>query len=95
MGAKKGSMADPRQRQMAREGMRMRQENIRQREAAPQTSEASMFSGVERAPTQADTPVPRGGIEFAPGRARRFPAEGTPEYRMMVERLRRGSGGQR
>ena len=89
------SMADPRQRQLAREGMRMRQEGIRAREATPQTGEASMFPGVEPGAAPAGTQVPRGGIEFAPGRSRRFPEEGTPEYQMMVERMRRGPGGQR
>lgn len=86
-------MADARQRQIAREGIRMRQENIRQREAAPQTGEAAMAPNVEPGAAQVGTPVPRGGIEFAPGRARRFPAEGTAEYQMMVDRIRRMRGG--
>lgn len=93
MGAQQGNMADARQRQIAREGIRMRQENIRQREAAPQTGEAAMAPNVEPGTAQVGTPVPRGGIEFAPGRARRFPAEGTAEYQMMVDRIRRGLGG--
>jgi len=88
MGAQQGNMADPRQRQMAREGMRMRQENIRQQEAAPQTGEASMFPGVEPEPTQA-APLPsRGGIAFGPGRANRFPEPGSPEYQMVIARMR-------
>ncbi len=93
MGAQQGNMADARQRQLAREGMRMRQERIRQREAAPQTGEAAMSPGVEPGPAQVGSTAPRGGIEFAPGRANRFPSEGTPEYQMMVDRIRNRLGG--
>lgn len=92
MGAQQGNMGDPRQRQMAREGMRMRQESIRQREAAPQTGEASMFPGVEPGVAQVGTMPTRGGIEFGPGRANRFPEPGTPEYQMAIARMRGGRG---
>jgi hypothetical protein len=88
MGAKQGNMVDPRQRQMAREGMRMRQESIRQRETAPQTGEASMFPGVGPSVTQVEAMPSRGGIEFGPGRANRFPEPGSPEYQMAIARMR-------
>lgn len=90
MGAKQGNMVDPRQRQMAREGMRMRQENIRRQEAAPQTGAASMFPGVEPQSSEVGAMLPRGGIEFGPGRANRFPAPGSPEYQMAIARMRGG-----
>lgn len=88
MGAQQGGMSDPRQRQIAREGIRMRQENIRRQEAAPQTGEASMFPSVE----PGSAPVPqRAGIDFGPGRANRFPEPGTPEYQMAIARMRGGA----
>jgi hypothetical protein len=90
MGAQQGNMADARQRQMAREGMQMRQERIRQREAAPQTGEAAMAPGVEPGPSQVGAMPPMGGIEFGPGRANRFPEPGSPEYQMAVNRMRSG-----
>ena len=90
MGAQQGNMADPRQRQMAREGMRMRQENIRRQEAAPQTGKASMFPGVEPQASQVGAMPARGGIEFGPGRASRFPEPGSPEYQMAIARMRGG-----
>lgn len=88
MGAQQGGMSDPRQRQIAREGIRMRQENIRRQEAAPQTGAASMFPGVEPG-TSAVTQ--RAGIDFGPGRANRFPEPGTPEYQMAIARMRGGA----
>jgi hypothetical protein len=87
MGAKQVDISDPRQRQLAREGIRMRQENIRRQEAAPQTGAASMFPGVE--PGTAPAPT-RAGIEFGPGRANRFPEPGSPEYQMAIARMRQG-----
>lgn len=92
MGAQQGNMGDPRQRQIAREGMRMRQESIRQKEAAPQTGEASMFPGVEPGSSSVAAMPPRGGIEFGPGRAGRFPEPGSPEYQMAIARMRGGRG---
>jgi len=90
MGAQQGGMSGPRQSQLAREGIRMRQESIRRQEAAPQTGEASMFPGVEPAPAAPATQ--RAGIEFGPGRANRFPEPGTPEYQMAIARMRGGRG---
>jgi len=90
MGAQQGKMMDPRQRQMAREGMRMRQENIRQREAAPQTGKAPMSPGMEPGAAQVGKMPSRGGIEFGPGRASRFPEPNSPEYQMAIARMRKG-----
>jgi hypothetical protein len=87
MGAKQADISDPRQRQLAREGIRMRQENIRRQETAPQTGAASMYPGVE--PGTAPAPA-RAGIEFGPGRANRFPEPGSPEYQMAIARMRQG-----
>ena len=98
MGAKTGDLSDPRQRQLAREGMRMRQESIRQRQQAPspQAGEASMFPGIEPtsafAPGTEAAPMVPTGIDFGPGRARRFPEQGTPDYQAMVERMRSRGG---
>jgi hypothetical protein len=88
MGAQQGNVSDPRQRQIAREGIRMRQDNIRRQEAAPQTGAASMYPGVE--PGTASAPA-RSGIEFGPGRANRFPEPGSPEYQMAIARMRGGA----
>lgn len=88
MGAQQGGMSDPRQRQIAREGIRMRQESIRRQEAAPQTGAASMFPGVEPGSSAV---TQRPGIDFGPGRANRFPEPGTPEYQMVIARMRGGA----
>ena len=94
MGAKTDLSADPRQREMAREGMRMRQERIRQRQEEGernQAGEASFRPGI--APPSA--PVARqeqrgAGIAFGPGRAMRVPPADSPEFQQILERFRRG-----
>jgi hypothetical protein len=94
MGAKTDLSADPRQREMAREGMRMRQERIRQRQEEGkrnQAGEASFLPGI--APPSA--PVARqeqrgAGIDFGPGRAMRVPPADSPEFQQILERFRRG-----
>ena len=98
MGSKPGDMADPRQRQMAREGMRMRQERIRQRkeQGAPnQAGAAPMVPGMRPGMAPPSSPVARqeqrgAGIAFGPGRAMRVPPADSPEYQQMLERFRRG-----
>ena len=87
MGAQQGNVSDPRQRQIAREGIRMRQDNIRRQETAPQTGSAPMAPGTEPGNAFAGR---RPGIEFGPGRANRFPEPGSPEYQMAIARMRQG-----
>ena len=96
MGAKPGDMADPRQRQMAREGMRMREERIRQRKeegASNQAGPAPMVPGMRpgMAPV-AGQEQRAAGISFGPGRAMRVPSPDSPEYQQMIERFRRSQG---
>jgi hypothetical protein len=87
MGAKQVDITDPQQRQLAREGIRMRQDSIRRQETAPQTGSAPMAPGTEPGNAFAGR---RPGIEFGPGRANRFPEPGSPEYQMAIARMRRG-----
>ncbi len=78
MGAKTDLASDPRQRQMAREGMRMRQERIRQRREqgeGNQAGEASFFPGM--APPS--SPV-----------ARQEQDNVGSEFEQMLRRIRRG-----
>ena len=94
MGAKTDLNADPRQREMAREGMRMRQERIRQRREqgeGNQAGEASFFPGMAPPSSPVARQEQRGaGIAFGPGRAMRVPPADSPEYQQMLERFRRG-----
>jgi|31_taG_2_1085359.scaffolds.fasta_scaffold00847_2 hypothetical protein len=94
MGAKTDLASDPRQRQMAREGMRMRQERIRQRREqgeGNQAGEASFFPGMAPPSSPVARQEQRGaGIAFGPGRAMRVPPADSPEYQQMLERFRRG-----
>ena len=94
MGAKTDLALDPRQRQMAREGMQMRQERLRQRREQGQRNQAGKAPFVPgSAPPSAFgvQQVQRGaGIAFGPGRAMRVPPADSPEYQQMLERFRRG-----
>lgn len=94
MGAKTDLSADPRQREMAREGMRMRQERIRQRQEEGernQAGEASFRPGIAPPTAPVARQEQRGaGIAFGPGRAMRVPPADSPEYQQMLERFRRG-----
>jgi len=91
MGAQTGNMSDPRQRQLAREGIRMRQENIRQRGGGNQAGPAPMVPGLEPSPSgAAQQEQAAAGISFGPGRAMRMPDVNSPEYQMIVDRMRRG-----
>jgi len=79
---------------MAREGMRMRQERIRQRREqgeGNQAGEASFFPGMAPPSSPVARQEQRGaGIAFGPGRAMRVPPADSPEYQQMLERFRRG-----
>ena len=94
MGAKTDLASDPRQRRMAQEGMRMRQERIRQRREqgeGNQAGEASFFPGMAPPSSPVARQEQRGaGIAFGPGRAMRVPPADSPEYQQMLERFRRG-----
>jgi len=91
MGAQAGSMSDPRQRQLANEGIRMRQERIRQRGDGNQAGPAPMVPGLEPSPSgAAQQEQAAAGISFGPGRAMRMPDVNSPEYQMMVEKMRKG-----
>lgn len=67
MGAQTGAATDPSERQMLRR---------RQEDAMNQTGRASMFPGVEPgssgARKEASSLMGREGIEFGPGRSRRY-----------------------
>jgi len=66
MGAQTGAATDPSERQMLR----------RQEDAMNQTGSASMFPGIEPgssgARKEASSLMGREGIEFGPGRSRRY-----------------------
>jgi len=79
---------------MALEGIRMRQERIRQRRdqgEGNQAGEASFSPGIAPPSSPVARQEQRGaGIAFGPGRAMRVPPADSPEYQQMLERFRRG-----
>lgn len=103
MGAQtKGNMADPRQRQMVNEGIRMRRESARSNEQGPQEQEMVEREQQQRAQQQAmaermqaqrgapagNTPTPGSGIAFGPGRSNR----GDIDLRKLLQdRMTRGN----
>ena len=94
MGAQTDLASGPQQRQMAREGIRMRQERLRQRREQGQGNQAGEAPFVPgRVPPSAfgAQQEQRGaGIAFGPGRAMRVPPADSPEYQQILERFRRG-----
>jgi len=89
MGANTGLASDPRQRQMAREGMQRQEDRMRQRKDQRMQMQEGLMR--QRRQMQEDLMRQRGaGIAFGPGRAMRVPPADSPEYQQMLERIRRG-----
>lgn len=103
MGAQaKGNMADPRQRQMVNEGIRMRRESARSNQQGSQEQEMAEREQQQQAQQQAmaermqaqrgapagNTPTPGSGIAFGPGRSNR----GDVDLRKLLQdRMTRGN----
>lgn len=100
MGAQaKGNMADPRQRQMVNEGIRMRRESARSNQQRSQEQEMAEREQQQQAQQQVmaermqqqraeNAPTPGSGISFGPGRSNR----GDVDLRKLLQdRMTRGN----